>query len=195
MILDNVCKLFDVYEVTDVKNNIGGREYLSLLESVYSDGSVEKSVGSDGYIHIKSVKDAEYILFVDVNHMFYLNIYKYTHEMKYKEIINNLNALKETYEALPGDNKPAINRDVCLATDKDVNMAGLVDINAFKCQVCDSADMMDFKRVNGNPDALMCKCKVCHSEYTFVPSRYYRMSSKKIVYSKSNNLSRDVQIK
>ena len=54
---------------------------------------------------------------------------------------------------------------------------------------------MVFTRSKSNPDVLEANCDKCQTEYTFVPSKYYKLASKRIVYFKSEKSSRLVEIK
>lgn len=185
MELINLCQLCDQYEIVDTKPQLD-RDYYSHSNSIYSDGRVISHINSEGYIHITNVEDADYIMFAGINHAIYLGIYKYTPEVKYKEILDRLNRLKNMTAEMLEEN---INNNVKTVTQN----TDLVDINNFACDQCGYIDKLQFTRSPTNPDALICKCNQCKSEYTLVPSRYYRISSKKIVYFKSED-SRDITI-
>lgn len=193
MTLDNLCSLFDEYEVVDTQIQIDS-EYYSSSEVIYSDGEIISGINGEGYIHIKEVHNANYIMFVTIGKKLYICLYKYIPEVKYKEIIGKLNILKKSIGEI-AENCEHIEKEMEEDRNRDKNeFDDLININEFKCQECDSNEKMIFSRSKTNPDALETKCNKCKTEYTFVPSKYYRMSSKKIIYFKSDLSSRQIDI-
>lgn len=174
MTLENLCSLFDQYDIVDEKIDLS-RDYYSFSENIYTDGKETHNINREGYIHIRDVQDATYIAFVDRLHNVYLCIYRYIQETKYKEIIDKYNILKSTVR---NDSKSK-SKSTVLAED-------IIDINDFKCTECDSDEELIFKRSLTNPDILTTKCKKCKTEYTFTPSKYYKLASKRLIHSKSN---------
>lgn len=185
MNLTDLCSLCGQYEIVDTKSQLD-KDYYSYSNIIYSDGHVKSHINSEGYIHITNVENADYIMFIGIDYSIYLGIYHRTPDTKYKEIIDNLNKLKKISSEIL-ESKVDNDKDTLQNTD-------LVDINTFTCIQCGSNKPMKFTRNrNNNPDALHCKCDNCKSEYTLVPSKFYRISSKKIVYFKSDE-SRNIQI-
>jgi DNA-directed RNA polymerase subunit M/transcription elongation factor TFIIS len=188
--INNVCSLFDQFEIVDVQAGLN-REYYASSEIVYSDGEVESNINSEGYIHITYVHNATYIIFIDRDDNCFLCIYKYASETKYKEIIDNMNRLKKLSGKID-DKEAKIQEDIDNISKTITD--DLIDINEFKCTECKSTDKMNFTRSTKESDVLMCKCNHCKTEYTFTPSKYYRLASKKIVYFKSNKSSRNISV-
>lgn len=183
MTLENLCALFDQAEVVDEKIDLS-HDYYSFSENIYTDGKETHNINREGYIHITDVKDATYIAFVDRNHNTYLCIYRYAQETKYKEILDKYNILKSTVK---GDKKSNSNNSNSIIT------SDLIDINSFRCTECDSDKDLTYKRSTTNPDILMAKCEKCKTEYTFTPSKYYKLASKRLIHPKSHT-SRTINI-
>jgi hypothetical protein len=189
MTLENLCHLFDQYEIVDKQFQID-KDYFSAIENIYTDGKVKTNISAEGYIHINSVKDATYIIYADRKYNICLCIYKYIFETKYKEIIDKLNVIRDlvkdmnSFTIIDKDDPTSIN------VDDDV-----IDINTFLCIECDSKENLIFNRSKTNPDILETKCNVCKTEYTFTPSKYYKLASKRTIYFKSEKSSRQIEIK
>ena len=187
MELMDLCSLFDRSEIVDSQTQID-REYYASTDTIYSDGEVKTNVTRDAYIHITSVRGVpNYLMFVDIESKIYLCVYKYIPATKYKIIRQQLQILKTQLDRL---NEHEWDDDIIDEyIDDDV-----VDINTFKCTECNSTEEFNFIRSKTNPEAIETKCKICKTEYIFVPSKYYKMSSKKVVYHKSEKSSRQIAI-
>lgn len=179
--LEQLCGLFDKYEIVDTQMKID-REYYSSSDVIHTDGDIKTSVNYDGYITIESVVNATYLMFMDLEQKIYLCVYKYVPKTQYKHIKQELQILK---------NKIGVDDNI--VSDININ-DDVVDINTFRCVECDFNDKLIFKRSKSNPEALECKCKMCKTEYTFVPSKYYKLSSKRVIYFKSEESSRQIVI-
>jgi hypothetical protein len=179
-------KYFDVFEVVDNHLDLD-REFFSVSEKIFSDGEIKSSVNRAGYIHITSVQNATYVTFIDTERNLYCCVFKYIPTTKFKEIMRNAGILKRIIE-----NDYKINKD---HLEDGINVEDdLVDINEFTCTECDCEDNLIFIRSETNPDALTTKCHNCQTEYTFVPSKYYRLSSKKLIFFKSEKTSRSIDL-
>jgi hypothetical protein len=190
MTLTNLCSLFDQYEIVDTEISLD-REYYASSEIIYSDGHIESNINSEGYIHITKVIDANYIMFLDQNEACFLCIYKYTPETKYKDVIDSMNKMKRLSAKISKEDDD-IEQDIKSANN--IIMDDLVDINEFTCTECKSKDKMKFTRSKKDSDILTCKCQHCSTEYSFAPSKYYRLASKKVVFFKSDKSSRQIYI-
>lgn len=193
MTLNELCSLFDEYEIVDTQIQVD-REYYSSSEFIYSDGEVISNINNEGYIHITAAHRANYIMFIGINKRIYICIYKYTSKTEYKEISCKLDKLKKSIgETI--ENYEDIKKEIEESKHKhEDGFNELININEFTCQECNSNEKMVFTRSKTNPDALETKCNKCKTEYTFVPSKYYRISSKKIIYFKSDKSSRQINI-
>ena len=184
MTLENLCSLFDQCDIVDKQIDLS-HDYYSISENIYTDGKLSHNINREAYIHITDLKDATYIAFIDKSHNVYLCIYRYTQETKYKEILDKFNVLKSIAR---GESKQSRNNKPNAIISSDI-----IDINAFKCTECDSDDDLVYKRSSSNPDILMTKCEKCKTEYTFTPSKYYKLASKRVINSKSTT-SRTINI-
>lgn len=191
MTLNNLSRLFDQCEIVDTQIQID-KDYFATVDSIFTDGEYRTNITSGGFIHINSVKDANYIMYIDRQYNVCACIYKYTLETMYKEIIDRLNGLREILDkvkSINGDYDEELLNSINNHIDDDV-----IDINLFVCTECDCKDKMEFNRSKTNPDALIAICDICKTEYTFVPSKYYKLSSKKNIYFKSEKSSRLIKI-
>ena len=184
MTLEQVCSKFDRSHIVDTKPEID-REYYSATEITYSDGEVTCNITGQGDIHITSVHNANYFIFLDREYKTCLCIYKYAPTITYKYIIDNLHALKAEIDKID-DIMP------CEECENDIDHT-LIDINNFCCE-CGSKQKLVFTRSKTNYEALEVKCNECKSEYVFVPSKYYKLASKKVVYFKDEESSRKINI-
>lgn len=185
-IIEKACLKSDTYDIVDAKY-ILDRKYLSISDHIFTDGELNYDVNEDGYITIKEVKNANYILFIDQNKEIHLGIYKFIPENKINEIMYEIDLL--TYLNIEKNN----NEDTEVTDQVNINDDAIININKFLCTECYSNDKMVFTRSKSNPEILCTKCKNCLTEYNFVPSKYYKMSSKKIIYKKENT-SRFIEI-
>ena len=185
MTLVDLCGLFDQYEIVDTQINID-RDFYSISEKIYTDGDeLKTNVTQEAYIHITSVHNANYLMFIDRDHNIYICIYKYIPTTKYKEIVEQLHILRSLSSTFNEYDSGECN--ICVNDD-------VIDINEFKCTECHSEEKLKYYRSKTNPEALQAKCDNCKTEYTFVPSKYYKLSSKRIVYFKSEKSSRLIDI-
>ena len=190
MTLDELCGLFDRYEIVESQIEID-RELYTPKETIFTDGDYKSNITGNGYIHITCVKNATYLMLVDVEYKTYLRIYKYISDSKFKYIKQKLQFLKDVVKESDEyseimDNR--INAESTDSIDKDV-----IDINEFTCE-CGSKEQLVFARSKTNYEALETKCKECKSEYVFVPSKYYKLASKRTIYFKSEDSSRKINI-
>jgi hypothetical protein len=191
MTLENLCRLFDQYEIVDNQLQID-KDYFSAMENIYTDGESKTNISGEGYIHIAAVKKATYIIYADRKYNICLCIYKYTPETKYKQIIDRLNVLRDIIKDLNTFTISDREEPIKNINDEDLD---LIDINTFTCIECNSKDKLSFNRSKDNPDVLETKCETCKTEYTFVPSKFYKLASKRTIYFKSEDTSRQINIK
>lgn len=196
----DLCALFDRYEIAETQSYID-REYYTVKETIFTDGEYDSHVTRDAYIKITSVRNANYLIFIDIEHKIYLCAYKYMPKTKYKFIKQKLQILKSMIaEEVEIDIHHHHYPNTDIIDEKDINKHNVfiddnvVNINEFICTECGSGEKMSFSRSKTNPDALITKCNVCKTEYTFVPSKYYKLSSKKTIYFKSEKSSRQIEI-
>lgn len=189
MTIDELCKLeFEQYEIVDSKVDID-KEYWSSSDMIFTDGEIKSNINREGYIHITSVKDANYVMFADRDNIPYICVYKYIYDNMFKEIIDKANILKERILKISGvetsaeDTKP-----------DDKPISDLVDINNFRCTECGYDGKFSYKRTESNIDALETKCPKCNAIFTFVPSKYYKLASKKVVFFKTDQSSRNIDL-
>ena len=190
MTIYDLCSHFDRSEIVDTQLEID-RDHYASIDTIFTDGEYKTSIGDNGYLKISNVCNANYIMFIDLENKIYLCIYKYISVSKFKPILQRLQMLKNTINKLNGS--PCNNDNVDIIDnliDDDV-----IDINTFCCIECDSYSEFTFTRSKTNPDILQAKCDKCKTEYTFTPSKYYKIASKKCVYFKSEKSSRDICIK
>lgn len=192
MNINELCALFDRYEIVESQLDID-KEYYTIIDTIYTDGSVKTDINKDGYIHILSVYNASYLIFIDTEHKIYLRIYKHIDAAEFKYIKQKLQILKNKLAEFIKDdrNDDIINTDNSIINHID---SDVIDINTFTCNECDNTNKMIFTRSKTNPDAIETKCNVCKTEYIFVPSKYYKLSSKKTIYFKSEASSRQIEI-
>lgn len=191
MTVQEVCTYFDLSQIVDAQIEID-RDYYSAMgeSSIYTDGEIKSHVTNEGYIHITSVQNATYIIFADREYHTCLCVYKYIPDITCKYIIENLHRLQYKINTTMVDNNIG-NNDTNI--DSHIN-DDVIDINTFTCTECDSDEKMVFKRSGSNCDILEAKCKTCKTEYTFTPSKYYKMASKRVIYFKSEKSSREIDI-
>ena len=190
MTLYEFCSVFDKYEIVESKTQID-REYYSTTDLIFSDGEVTNNITSEAYIHITSVKDASYLVFIDIEYKIYICIYKYINASKFKYIMQKLQILKKAINKLEDDTHDRVDVD----HKPNITPNDVVDINLFTCTECDSKEKLKFVRAKSNPDAIRTKCNKCLTEYKFVPSKYYKLASKKVVCFKSESeASRQIEI-
>lgn len=192
MNINELCVLFDRYEIVESKLDID-KEYYTIIDSIYTDGSVKTDINKDGYIHILSVHNASYLIFIDTEHKIYLRIYKHIDTAKFKYIKQKLQILKNKLAEFVKDNKI----DIVVNIDNSINNHidnDVIDINTFTCTECNNTNNMIFTRSKTNPEAIETRCDNCKTEYVFVPSKYYKLSSKKTIYFKSETSSRQIEI-
>ena len=177
MILQNVCDLFDSYYIADKREELNNN-YIASSTEIHTDGTFKKDIDSDGFIHISDLSDdASYLIFTDQNNNLFISIYKYIFDGKFKEIINILNKIRTN------SGKKRKNDNECKPSFDPLK--NLIDINTFTCTECDSS--LVWKKPNNIADVIMATCKNCGTEYTFIPSKYYVMKSKKQVYKPDHN--------
>lgn len=190
MKLTELCNKFDQYEIVDTQIQID-RKFYSIHENIFTDGTISTSMSSKGYVRIDSTHDANYLMFIDTQHKIYLCIYKYISETKFKEILRNKSTLRKILDEFNTDKAETENYHI----DSDIHIEDdLIDINEFICTECSSEEKMKFTRSKTNPDVLETRCEACRTEYSFVPSKYYKLSSKRLVYFKSETTSRKIDL-
>lgn len=188
MTLVDLCNFFDRSEIVDTQMDID-RDYYVSIDTIFTDGEYKTTIGTDGYLQITSVHDATYLMFVDIEHKIYLCIYKYIPESKYKHILQRLQLLKIAIDRLNGNSEEDdIDNVINGLIDDDV-----IDINEFACIECGNKELQ-FRRLKTNSDIICTKCDKCYTEYTFTPSKYYKIASKKIINFKSEKSSRLINI-
>ena len=160
--INDVCELFDLYEIVDAQMQID-RDYYASTDAIYTDGKYEYNVTRDAYIHITSVKNATFIMFLNMENEIYLCIYKYIPEEMFKIIKQKLQFLKNkiseidyTTARISGNNESNDNNIIDDFIDDSV-----IDINSFTCTECGSKEKLIFIRSKNNPEVLITKCNTC----------------------------------
>ena len=192
MDINSLCSLFDRSEIVNTQVEIDNREYYASLDSIFTDGEYKTTVGSDAYIHISSVQNASYLIFVDIEYKIYLCVYKFLPTTKYKNIKQKLQILKNLISDL--NTTSSTIAQVTASSNMEYAKDDIVDINIFTCTECNSTAKLSYNRLDNNPDVLSTKCPICKTEYTFVPSKYYKLASKRIIYHKTEKTSRNINI-
>lgn len=193
MTLNSLCDLFDSYYIADPKGTINQR-YRASSDMIYSDGIVHSHIDKDGYIDIKSVENADYIIFVDSTGKIFLSIYKFTDETKYKTIIDSLNKLKAQIRThqdtdTKSDTKSKGSKKETRLNVKINTDGGVYNIDEFKCFECNSDPAFDTS-IDDRSNVFMV-CKTCGCKYTFVPSKYMALKTKETTYKSSLILKED----
>jgi len=179
MTLDNICTLFDSYYIAEKRSELNTK-YIASSELIYSDGQFNHRINSDGYITIDNVKDAEYIIFIDQNGDVFIAIYKYIYDLKFKDIITNVNKIRSS----TGMRKHSIvsHEDT---PNKIIPSGNVIDVNNFKCSVCNND--LEFSKLKNA--TVLAVCKKCNVEYALVPSKYYILKAKKQIYESDDSLN------
>ena len=176
MTLQNICDLFDSYYIADKQDELL-TNYTSSSSMIFTDGTYDDYVGSDGNIHISNLSTGStYICFKDEYNKIFISIYKYIYDGKFKDIISALNKLRET---------TGIKRIGSDDLEDHFTPNKLIDINTFKCPDCNSN--MIWAKASKTSDTIVAYCNKCDMEYALVPSRYYIIKAKKKLYSDNSN--------
>lgn len=183
--LNNICKCFNKYIITNKITDINA-EYIASTDKIYTDGNIKSNINKNGYIHITEVNgNPNYIAFINNNNETFIAIYRYAPDYLYTYILEVANHLTTSLSKIYNKN---VNNKSLPIDNK------LININKFKCEICNSRKNITFKRSKIIRDGIICSCNKCKSEYTLVPSKYYVLSSKKHNFFKSSN-SRMIRIK
>lgn len=196
MTLENLCDLFDDHVVFDKQSNLNNDDYYASSDKIFTDGKVHKQINRNGYIHITSVEGetpntmANYVMFLGQNGYLFLGIYKYCPEHLYKDIIKNLNVLRDQFgmRRLGGGSftkasknaRKGISVSELKASLQEDPTCRLVDINTFCCENCLSSEIVYCKDPKGF--TLYGKCKKCGTLYKMAPSSFYRIKEKNTVF-------------
>lgn len=199
MTLLNLCSLADSYYIAELKGELN-QDYFSSSDLIYSDGTFDHHINKDGYIKITNLQGANYILFMDQSGNIFLSIYKYTSEPKYKEIIDNMNHIRDQtgmYKhsesifnniAAPKINIPKDKVEVPREEDEVLKLANdeLVNINNLSCSVCGSTNFVEPFELD-HEGTIRCQCNQCRTIYELMPSKYYLVKSKTIFNAIQDN--------
>lgn len=198
MTFDDVCLLFDECSVVEKQVQVDA-EYLAASDIIYSDGVVHQNINKEGCIHITSIEgNPTYVMFLNPSGNIFICIYKYMQIQKFTEIVSNVDTLREKtgvkhisqrhHEKKQHGEEQKKSEDIKPIEDdapKPINThelkSQLVDINKFKCTQCGGTVKLSKER---DGDTIIAKCLACKTEFYMVPSKYYVISAKKIVYSK-----------
>lgn len=187
MTLANLCSMFDSYYIAAHRTELD-HKYIASSELIYSDGIFKHHVDKDGYIVIKQVQDADYLIYIDQSGNICIWIYQNTLESKYKEIIDTCNKIRDltkmhrhSTEARVTENKSITVDHKDESEDDEIIKSSpveVININTFRCTECESRKF-DVKILNSG--AFKYKCKKCKTIFKLVPSKYYIISSKTII--------------
>ena len=196
--LPTICSMFDNYYIANHKADLN-KTYLASSELIYSDGTYRHHVDKEGYIVITEVSDANYLIYIDQCGDICLWVYENIIEVKYKDIVDSLNTLREQTKM----HKHTINNhDVCAIKEEHLTElyekepkreedpilvnapAEIVNINSFTCSECGSTSFEAQRKQNGKFKYI---CMNCKTKYILIPSKYYIIKSKTI----SNDLSKN----
>ena len=186
MTLQEICSQFDIYEIVDTLAELEDRDYYTSYDKIFIDGAYDISPNKEGFIHIHNVKDASYIIIIDKYKKTYIRVYKYIAESKFKPTYDACKLLRDILNNEEYIEKKE-NNDILKTSD-------IIDINNFRCTECGNNEFIFF-RSSRTVDALETKCSRCKTEYELMPSKYYKISSKRVIYFKSEDVSRDVDIR
>ena len=95
MTLMNLCSLADAYYIAKRKTELD-QKHIASSDLIFSDGTTKHHVNNDGYISIYNVEDANYLLYLDQDGNIFLWVYELILEVKYKEIIDRINKIRDT---------------------------------------------------------------------------------------------------
>ena len=188
MNLADICTIADSYYIAENKLELN-QEYLSSSELIHSDGTFSHHINKDGYIVIYDIVDANYIVFIDQSGDLFLGIYRYIQDIKFKEIIDNMNVIrnqtgmhKHNASVEVTDIEPNRECDPVLKDAAD----DLVNINNMICTECGSKDFVEPFAYDSDKN-ITCQCKTCSTIYKLSPSKYYAIKSKTI-FSNVNDI-------
>lgn len=191
MTLSNLCSLADTYYIAEHKPELN-QTYISSSEFIYSDGTFKHHINNDGYIEIGEIVDANYVTFIDQAGNLYLAIYKYIQEIKFKEIIDRINKIRDQtgmhkHSTVIVDNdsdaEPPAEKDKILTNSAD---GDLVNVNNMVCSICGSNKFVE-PFVYDADHNITCECENCRTVYYLIPSKYYIIKSKTIFTASTNN--------
>lgn len=180
MNLSNVCAISDTYYIAENKLELN-QEYLSSSELIYTDGNYNSHINKDGYIKIFDVYDANYLVFIDESGNLFLAVYKFIADIKFKDIINAINDIREQTGMHKHDKSANKKED-----EVSESIDELVDINNMTCDVCGSEDFVEPFKYDKDRN-ITCQCKGCNTIYKLSPSKYYAIKSKTI-FSNANDI-------
>ena len=190
MNLAQLCQLADVFYIAENKKELD-QHYIASSEIIFTDGKNKHHIDADGYICIKDIDNANYIIFLDQDGNIYLGIYKYIQESKYKEIVDGLHHIREqlglhkharTHINTPeeeAEKPPEPMTDRRDHTNESIISDDLVDINNPICEECGSTEF-NTPFIYNSKYEIECVCSKCGIQYTLVPSKYYIIKSKTI---------------
>ena len=194
MTLENLCDLFDDHVIFDKQSDLNNDDYYASSSKIITDGKYHSTINRNGYIHITSVEGetpdtmANYIMFLGQNGLLFLAIYRYCPEHLYKDIVKNLNILREqfgmrrlggeTNTYSPGATAPS--EEDLMSLIREDPTCRLIDLNTFKCENCCSSEIVYYK--NPKTFTLYGKCKKCDTLYKLIPSCFYRIKEKTSVF-------------
>lgn len=182
MKLENLCDLFDSHEIVDKKDALS-KVYVASSSIIYSDGEFDQYVDKDGYVRITNITDAMYIMFLDIEGDLFISIYKYIPETHYKEVIDRMNKIRnqmgmQRHNNIHSDFFVDLEKSSLLETDNT-----LVDVNNLKCGECGNNMRKKFKKDKD----IVAICDTCNLKYLLIPSKYYVIKAKEILYSSISN--------
>ena len=184
MTLVNLCQLFDTYYIAKHKSELN-RKYLSSSELIFSDGDFDHHIDKDGYIVVPSLSAANYFMYIDQSGNLCLWIYELTPETMYKEIVSNMNKVREQTRMHRHTTKPhnkdgttydsSSSNDLDRSKDEIIKSAPaeIVNINKFLCTMCSSSEFVKTKTGSN----IILVCKKCKTKFKLIPSKYYIIKS------------------
>lgn len=180
MLLQNVCSFTDSYYIAEYRSELN-QDFYASSEMIYTDGTYDHEITCDGYIHIKNLYNADYILFLDKSSELFLGVYKHIHEVKFKEIVYGINTLRKEMQDLQGseDEKTKEEKEE-ERSELEITNSNMVDINNMVCTECHKSDFKEPFTYIPDTGELICECNVCHTIFTLIPSKYYLIKNKSI---------------
>ena len=176
----------DSYYIANHKFEFEAVEYITSYDMIITNGTYNKEIDQKtGYLTIKNLRDADYIIYLDTEGKIVLSIYKHIPENLIKNVQDGIKLLwkhidehqilediKETVESKIKDNKTPEENTSGAITLED----GLVDLNELHCTICGSTEFNDLVLCDDNR-TIEAQCKHCYTIFRMIPSRYYVLHS------------------
>lgn len=147
-------------------------KYVASSDIICTDGEYTSRIDSDGYIKIENLKNNNYLIFIDGDGDIVLVIYKYIIETKYKEVIDNLNMIRDKTGMHKHPNSSPKYRNINIELSDT-----LIDITDFQCDSCGGKMTLEDKQ-----NYKIARCAKCNIKYALRPSKYYNIAARTKIF-------------